>query len=382
MNFALLGIDDDVLALARAIAATDEHAIVSLFEGGHYASAIRDLAPMVATDQEWESLLLEDVVDCVIVGRSAPEDVRADQLRKLVQAKVPLIVVHPTCEAIVGYEIEMIRRDVDATIIPYYPLIAHPIVDRLRSLAETPRTSGTTLEQITFERRQADRSRAAVMMQLARDSEIARRMLGSITKVGAFGALAHDRPTSLAVQMTNPAGEFVRWSVEAAPDETTALIRLAVDGKQVACELTQDKALLRLNDLPESTPNVDSARLLIDQLPAILRREQSPPATWMDCCRAQEIVDTVPRCLARGKTIELYNEEHTEEGAFKGVMAVGGCLILMIGLLMVVFVAVVEGLQLPLHRFSLWSNWPLYICSAFFFFLLLQFFRFAARRSS
>ena len=63
-------------------------------------------------------------------------------------------------------------------------------------------------------------------------------------------------------------------------------------------------------------------------------------------------------------------------------MAVGGCLILMIGLLMVVFVAIMEGLKIPLYRFSLWSNWPIYIAAAFVFFLLLQLLRFVARGKS
>ena len=53
------------------------------------------------------------------------------------------------------------------------------------------------------------------------------------------------------------------------------------------------------------------------------------------------------RSLARGRTIELFNEEHTEEESFKGVMAMGGCLLLVMALGVLFVAVVVEGLRLP-----------------------------------
>ena len=52
---------------------------------------------------------------------------------------------------------------------------------------------------------------------------------------------------------------------------------------------------------------------------------------WLAACRDQEAAEAVDRSLARGRTIELFNEEHTEEESFKSVMAMGGCLLLVIG---------------------------------------------------
>ena len=361
MKFALLGIDDELLTLARELTARGEHTIVALYELGEHADAARQLAPDADHKQQWESLLLEDVVEGVLVGRGGSSgDARADQLKKLVQAKVPLVVVHPACEYIDGYEIEMIRRDVGGIIIPYYPGISDPALDVLLAKANS------TVEQIAFERRQANRTRSAVLVQLARDAEIARRLLGSVSKVGAFGTLHTDSPSALTVQMTNDKGRSVRWSIEPESDAPRGVLRFARE---------QDQVVLALPDPAASLPG------FCEQLPSLLRGEAMPAVTWIDCCRAQEVADTVPRCLARGRSIDLYNEEHTEEGAFKGVMAVGGCLLLMLGLLGVVFVAVVEGLQLPLYRFALWSNWPLYLCAVFFFFLLLQLLKLVARRS-
>jgi len=355
MKLALLGADDDVMALVRALAARHKLEIVAAYQSGAWSAELEGLAPDARLGDEWESLLLGNVADAVIVGRGAREDERADQLRKLAQASVPTIAVHPACEYIVGYELEMIRRDVQGLLIPYYPGIADPAVEKLRQRVEAG------VEQVACERA-VRRERHAMLTQLARDAEILRRLVGPITKVSAVGALADGAPTTLHVHLTSQSGKLVRWSSAGEVDGEGATITLVDPSGKLAHPLDGD---------------VDSFAAM---LPAIIQGETPPPATWMDACRALEIVGHVPRCVERGKTIELYNEEHTEESAFKGVMAVGGCLILMIGLLLVVLVAVVEGLQLPLGGLRLWSAWPALLFLAFFLFLLLQFLGPLARR--
>jgi hypothetical protein len=210
------------------------------------------------------------------------------------------------------------------------------------------------------------RDKVQVLAQLARDAAVIRSIVGPIKAVSAVGALDREA-VSLSVQMTSESGCLVRWSVEPASAEVSAtLTLLGTSGK-------------RIHELHATD---DEFALLLDELTHAAVGARDPNFTWLDACRATEIADTVPRCLARGKTIELYNEEHTEEGAFKGVMAVGGCLILMVGLLLVCFVAVMEGLKLPLYRFGIWNHWPMYIAAVFVFFLLLQLFRFVARGKS
>ena len=93
-----------------------------------------------ALSENWEELFLQSSADAVIVGRGGkeaaaranidPAERRADQLRKLVQAAVPLIVVCPACEAIVGFEIEMIRRGYQSIIVPFIPGGFRPASDR------------------------------------------------------------------------------------------------------------------------------------------------------------------------------------------------------------------------------------------------------------
>jgi hypothetical protein len=363
MRFALLNVDEDVLDLVRALAESGEHTVTSAVDVGRFADELRVLAAHAAYDQQWESLLLEDVVDCVIIGRAGSADLRAEQIKKLTQAKVPLLVVHPAVEAIVGYEIEMIRQDVGSVIVPYVPLVWGQQVRGLGDVASWNEGELGRVEQIVFQRPMIDRSKAAVLAQLARDAAVIRALAGPVKSVSAAGDLNRDA-VSLSVQMTSYDGALVRWSVEpAAGDAEPTLTLIGTQGKLLHTLVAQEKDL----------------QILLDDLSHAIVGAREPYLTWIEACRATEIADTVPRCLARGKTIELYNEEHTEEGAFKGVMAVGGCLILMIGLLAVVFVAIMEGLKIPLYRFSLWSNWPVYIAGAFVFFLLLQLFRFVAR---
>lgn len=382
MNFALLDIDEDVIALARQIAESAEHSISSYCHAGEFTAVVQRIAPYATALPEWEALLVESDNDCVIVGRADHVEARADKIKKLVQEKVPLIVVHPACEAIVGYEIEMIRRDVGSPIVPYYPGIGSQTTQSLAAAISAERLG--VVEQVTIERRMPERLKAQVLAQLARDVAIVREIVGPIKSVGAMGSL-DDRAgaISLAVQLTSESGCLVRWSLEPAAGELAARITLLGRAGKAICNMPAiGDWQTRFHD--DAAPDiVDNRSHEATQLFAALTADAdatlSPLPAWVDACRAQEVVDTIPRCLARNKTVELYNEEHTEESAFKGVMAVGGCLILMLGLLLLFVVAVIESLQLPLYRFSVWNNWPLYICAGFSFFLLLQLLRFVAR---
>jgi hypothetical protein len=70
--------------------------------------------------------------------------------------------------------------------------------------------------------------------------------------------------------------------------------------------------------------------------------------TWFDACRDLEIADHVAASLRRKRTIEIRRDGNPEENAFKGIMSAGGCLILLICLLVMLGLAVLEGLRMPL----------------------------------
>src|SRR5262249_47889476 len=143
-------------------------------------------------------LVVGSVADAVIVGRGGPKlgeatgisdaERRAEQLRKLAQAAVPMIVVCPACEAIIGFEIEMIRRDTRGILVPYSPGADHPAISGLADLTFSGESSPLgKIEQIVLERESSDRSRDAVLVQLSRDAAVLRQLIGKIQSVSAAG---------------------------------------------------------------------------------------------------------------------------------------------------------------------------------------------------
>ncbi len=68
---------------------------------------------------EWEALLDDQQIDAVIVSRGPNEDVRTEQLRKLIQVEKPVLVSHPVYDSmLVYYELDMIRRETDSLVMP------------------------------------------------------------------------------------------------------------------------------------------------------------------------------------------------------------------------------------------------------------------------
>src|SRR4029450_11729649 len=110
MKIALIGADDESLELVRWGIERGRHELVSAYDRESEAAKLRSIAPQMRLNESWEGLVLGSA-DAVIVGRAGKEaaaaagidfaERRADQLRKLVQAAVPMIVVCPACEAIV-----------------------------------------------------------------------------------------------------------------------------------------------------------------------------------------------------------------------------------------------------------------------------------------
>lgn len=106
---------------------------------------------------------------------------------------------------------------------------------------------------------------------------------------------------------------------------------------------------------------------------AIGRAAASPD--WVDASRAIELSETIDRSLAKGRTIELYYEDYTEQGTFKGTMASVGCGLLMLTLGLLVFVALAEQMGLPFLKY-----WPHVVVGGLAVFLLAQLLMLVFRR--
>lgn len=418
MNIALLGLDSDTLAIA-AIAGGD---------GRHRVAVVSDLPPDGIARLEaagihgvqavpWESLMVRGTCDAVVVARAADDDaeeLRTEQLRKLVQEGVPLLVAHPMLSTVLGcYEIDMIRREIGGVILPYLPARFSPTIEHIGRRLQDPQQSPIgEIEQIVFERTAKDRSRRAVLGHFARDVDSIRALAGDIVRVGALGSSNPQAAyANLTVQMSGEGPAVIRWSI--LPPSDNSAVRpeqrgadapsawLKIVGKKDRLELQppDDRgSLLPTADLvgqetgdeggeetPQRPEDSDGGNrpwtAPAAALERLARAIESPEAAaectaiWSEAIRDVELADAIPRSLVRGRTIEVQHEQPTEEGTFKGLMTSLGCGLLLIGLGAVVVLALLDAVANANHWQALSAilrPWPWVLCGVFSVFLVFQ----------
>lgn len=402
MQLALLGFDPDSLALSRAIQERSDAALRWIV--GAASSEFGELAPQAERLADWESLLAPG--RCAGVIFAAPtsgldDPLRQEQLRRLAQAAVPMLIVHPGVESIVGFEIEMIRGDVQGVIDPYFPGDRHPALARIGELlAEDGPLGG--LEQVVCSRRLKDRSRDAVLAALARDVELLRRILGPINKISALAAndeanQSQQTFANLAVQMSGGGAAVARWSAGPPGNEPGVELTLVGPRGEATLAMPSDERRWRWKS-GASAMTYESWNGPREALDAFLRHIAEPTSEttfdWSNACRACELAEAAARSAQRGRTIELHLETHSEEETFKGLMAAGGCLLVIVALFGLFIASMIGGFQLPTasergaattdeNAASGWywwlRIWPAY---PFLIFLGLQFFRLVFRKPS
>lgn len=387
MKFALLGADADALSLAAAAAHSGPHELISAHDVGDAAAAVRSMAPAATIDEHWEELLGGSAAEAVIVGRAVDDDLRADQLRKLVQAGVPLIISHPVHDSmLVYYELDMIRQESGCLMLPYTPALAHPALARL---AEVLKADGAgslgRLEQLIIERTLPLRNRRTVQASFVRDMELARLFCGTLNKVAAMTSPAADggkvRSSSeldyanLGVQMSGPSGTLVRWSAGPVEDYRGAkFIFVGAHGK-ATLEIPADAAAWKLETRLETGVQSqgfepwDAASFALNELQAARDGRPLEP-NWLQACQTLELADAVEHGLQRGRTVELHYESASEQSTFKGLMAGAGCFLLLAVPAFVVISITAVSAGLPLAGY-----WPHVLLGLLGVFLLLQLLR-------
>lgn len=354
MKIAILGCDTDVERLVRAAVHDRRHDVVALLAADEWRERLRPLVPRAVWSNEWESLLATTDVDAVVVGRERDAGAGPEALKKLVQAGVPLLVIHPVGDPLLALELEMIRRDGQGPLVAHYPGCRHPAIGLLRSwiVAGSEGPLGA-VEQIVFERSLSNRQRSSVIFQLARDADIVRTLLGNISKVNAMGP-SPDAETwnNLSVQLAGReeggGAALARWSVEPAEGESRGRLTLIGVRGRAVLSMPSSPSQWSLEvagdpDSPREWPAWDGEAAALDLLDQTRRGGACEP-DWTAVCRDLEAADTVELSLRRGRLIELHHETVTEEDTFKGVMAALGCLLLMLVPLVLVVAAMLEGL--------------------------------------
>ena len=332
----------------------------------------------------WEPLLEEATCDVVFVGADGWSDARAEAVRTLVQAGRPLVLSQPLeLSMLWAYELDMIRRDTGSLLVPCLPDRLHPLITRLRTRIEASLAGvDAAAESLHFERRMPDRSKAAVLAQLSRDADLVRAVAGDPARLSTLGAAEADSawPT-LAVGFSGAAQLPVRWQVAPA-GEPGLLIRLQSAREGVTIEAPDDPTRPWTSNATAVDRPCDRGSATLAALDAALGRssppradEAIPPATWSDAARAIELAETVPRSLAKGRSIDLHREEFTEIGTFKGTMASLGCGLIMAALVVVIVATLVAGMA---REFG-WAAaggivdaWPTIVLVVLGLFLILQ----------
>jgi predicted dehydrogenase len=379
MRIGLLGSDATIADVVAAAVRRGDR-ITAAFDAGD--------APLPGGDgprlDSWDPLLEASVCDVVLVGGDGWDASRAEAVRTLVQAGRPLLLAQPLeLSMLWAYELDMIRRDTGAELIPCLPDRLHPFVARLRTKIETALAGAGgngAAETLAFERRMRDRSKTAVLAQLARDADLVRTIVGDPAKLSTLGAADPDNAWgTLAVGFTGPALVPVRWQVAPAGDPGLTL-RLQCAKGSIVVDVPDDSARpwTWSGDGGESA-SFDRGAAMLAVLDA--RLGSGPPAaadqaaTWIDAARAIELAETVPRSLARGRAIDLHREEFTELGTFRGTMASLGCGLVLAALLVVILATLVAGVAREFDwgiARAIADAWPVVILTAMGLFLLLQ----------
>lgn len=340
-----------------------------------------------------DRLLDADVCDVVAVGTGGwPPDPdgearRIEAVRLLVQAGRSLLLAHPLSMSMLwAYELDMIRQDSGAVLIPWLPARLHPLVARLRQEIEAGVAGASAhgaLETVRLERLLPDRSRERVLAALARDVDLVRCLVGEPTKLGTLGG--SDTAAAwgtLAVGFTGPDLVPVRWQVSpGAPIGLKITLQYAAGSLSVEAP---DDGPWTWNGPPTDAVICDAGDTMLAVVHAALDTDAAVPATqpggppaagWADAARAIELAETVPRSLAKGRSVDLHREEFSELGTFRGTMASLGCGLVLAALLLLLLATLVGGIA---REFG-WefgkrvaAAWPFVILAALVAFLALQ----------
>jgi predicted dehydrogenase len=387
MQLGLLGIDARIAEVVTAAAARGDTIVIGcdLPTTGPLAAVVPAGVPRASS---WEGLLDPRACDAVLVGGDGWNDARADGVRALVQAGRTLLLSHPLVLSMLwAYELDMIRGDSGARLIPFLPDRLHPYIRRLQERIEAGLAGADPLgavETITMERRLVDRSRDAVLRTLAIDADLVRVLTGDPSRLSTLGAAdANTAWNTLAVGLTGPSQVPVRWQV--------------VRGEQPGLRITLAHARGSTSvDIPEvgvagvappdgsawtwtgdraETLAFDRGAVMLDQLHDVRQPTPIAPAAWADAARAIELADTVPRSLAKGRAIDLHQEEFSEIGTFRGTMASLGCGLVLATLMLLVLATLVGGIA----REAGWEwgeriagIWPYIVLTVLGAFLALQ----------
>lgn len=379
MHLAFLGVCPDTRDLAAA-AASMGHRLTWYTddEERSSAAAIDDLRTDVAFQPQdrWESLLDSPSVDGVVLAAASAgwSDLRADQWRRLTQAGARIMLVHPVVPSLLVYlEVDMLAGESGAVLVPYWPDAHCDGAASLAGFSAGPNygVGRPRFEQISLRRFLEDRSPENVTKWFARDAALLDLVVGPFSDIAAIGPdVSHAAYASLAVHLHGPQGVPVRWEVARplAGEQAELIAEGGDEHLRVPLEVhaVRDAAGVRVESLAglaEFSKVIGTPSLLLE--------------SWRRAVRAMELADSIEISLRRGRRIDVYYRQLTEETSYKGTMSAIGCGLLLLAPV----VLLVAGIINAVFGWRLTKFWYLPVLVIFVGFLLVQLFaRMMARR--
>lgn len=351
MRFFLLGGGEDLLPLLRAI--HQRHSVLGWCDCSGIGSQLTEMFPGGAAVEGTNEARI-DSSTIVVAGMSKNVETHEARLRELAREGVPMVLVQPPCSAIFAMELDMIRRDTQAAMIPLHPASLHPAMELLASWCKAADPPVGKIEQIVLERTAHDRLDASVQCMLARDALLLRRLMGNFRRVGALQASDERSLRNLNVHLTGSTEAIARWSIGPVVEQAGAAMAITGERGKITVQMPDDgdwticTSGIRL-DIPAF--EFDSSSAILEQIDQGMQGIEPPP-TWEDAVRCMDLADVASESVRRGKTLSINNERLTEEDTFKGMMAAGGCLILLVLPLILLMVTLVDGLRIPISKKS------------------------------
>jgi myo-inositol 2-dehydrogenase/D-chiro-inositol 1-dehydrogenase len=374
MNFLILGDGAEEQGWAQALVKHPEHRLWAACPG---LKAFPDLPG----GRDLDDALATAGIEAIIVG-GEPE-FRAEGLRRAAAAGLPVICLHPPGpNADPYYQIALSHQETGALVIPDLPARLHPGFRVIAGAVE--RNDVGAYRELRYEVPIAMRGADLAVECFPKVVDAVRGILGEIEATTATGDPPGDRPTErLVVQLRGPRGR--RAEVRLVAGEYGSA-RLAFTGELGSMTLEHDPSFLGASRMsygssgaPERIEEIaawDPHGAILHVLEEARRGERSHP-DLRDGTRAMEVAEATVRSLARGRTIDLFYEEMSEEGNFKSLMTGVGCAMLLAGLAIYC---------LALLGRALGFGWSIYFARAIvpvlFLFLILQLFRYAIRKKT
>jgi len=375
LRFALLGDDPDGIAMALALQGSGRY-VLRTYGGpraGAEALAQQGLAMNIARD--FEELLADPECELVIVADQP--GYRAQALRRALQSEKHILCAYPPDHSPeIAYEAAMIQADTHCVLLPLLPHVFHPAVVLL---AETLQSKQSRLGALRLlELRQSRTGHVVIESAVAGQKpaipgwEILRTLAGEIAEVSAVASseeVQGDEPLMLSGRF-EPAGLFQMQLLPNQTADTVVIVAHATAGQAhvslpggwigpAQFELRLDTGEREVQDWPTWNPWPKMVEVLER---AFAGDSEDARISWQTATRCLELDDAARRSLQHHRVSTLEYAEATEEVGFKSTMALAGCALLWVVLL--------------LYILALWVPWLAWvILPVLVFFLALQLLR-------